>query len=498
MSLTQNSRHQLRYDPPPVRVRGTAVPRSVRGAPEFRGAALTLQTYTGPEVMLSGPSETGKTWATLWYLDTFLRRYTGAQGALIRKVRNTIAPTVLRTYLQIQALRARPAVAYGGKNPLWFDYPNGSRLWIGGIDDPGKILSGERDIIYVNQAEELAIEDWETLTTRTTGRGAVAPFAILIGDCNPGPADHWILDRRDAGAMTFLESKHIDNPSLHDGRDWTEQGRRTIARLQKLTGVRKQRLYFGLWVGAEGAFFTTLDDERHLVEHRRAPDGWHIWGALDYGWAHPLSFQILGQDAYDNVTILGRHSAHHWYIPQHDAAMRQLCSALGVAPEQIIIFAGGDIWTKGKDQSETVAEKLEARGWSLERANDDRVNGARAIGERLGNQECDPPVPERLFFNTLHGGRVVFDALARMVVNPHNAEDVKKVNAGADGVGGDDDYDCARYGVMAVTVPEPQAVVGGRPRAGAYDNAIADMVPPAALPAGRAPARQRVQSGWPR
>lgn len=435
-------------------------------APEFRGGALALQSHRGPEVMLSGPSETGKTWSTLWYLDTFLRTYAGAQGALIRKKRVTIAPTVLRTYLRIQALRREPAVPHGGNNPLWYDYANGSRLWIGGIDDPGKILSGERDIIYVNQAEELEIQDWETITTRTTGRGAVAPFTVALGDCNPGPADHWIIKRRDSGALTFLESRHEDNPSLHDGQGWTEQGQRTLTSLNKLTGVRKQRLRYGLWVGAEGAYFTQLDEDLHMVTYRRVPDGWHVWGALDYGWAHPLSFGVLAIDPEDRVYLLGRHAADHWYIPQHDTAIRGLCAALGVVLEHITIYAGGDCWSKGKDQNETVADKLTARGYRLERANDARVPGARAVGERLGNQECDPPVPASLFFNTLHGGRAVFDALARMVVDPHDAEDVLKVNADTDGQGGDDDYDMARYGVMAVAPKSEDAVVGGQPRGG--------------------------------
>ncbi len=31
------------------------------------------------------------------------------------------------------------------------------------------------------------------------------------------------------------------------------------------------------------------------------------------------------------VVLLGRHSAHHWYIPQHVQAMDDLLAALGLA-----------------------------------------------------------------------------------------------------------------------------------------------------------------------
>ena len=33
---------------------------------------------------------------------------------------------------------------YGGNKPEWYDYPNGSRIWIGGMDKPGKVLSAEQ------------------------------------------------------------------------------------------------------------------------------------------------------------------------------------------------------------------------------------------------------------------------------------------------------------------------------------------------------------------
>ena len=49
--------------------------------PTFRGAALVLQTSQAHhEVCIAGPSETGKTYAALWYIDTLLRTYPKAQA----------------------------------------------------------------------------------------------------------------------------------------------------------------------------------------------------------------------------------------------------------------------------------------------------------------------------------------------------------------------------------------------------------------------------------
>lgn len=446
--LSQLARRRLEADPV-LAERARATQRTT--SPSFRGSARVIQTLTVPEWILAGPSETGKTFATLWRLDQLLRTTRKAQAALMRKVRSTIGPTVLRTYLRVIAMSGSGAVAYGGKNPEWYDYPNGARLWIGGMDDPGKVLSGERDFIYVNQAEELTQDDWETLSTRATGRGAVTETPMLFGDCNPGPADHWIIRRKQAHALQLLESKHADNPSLFDDTGAiTAQGERSMATLNRLTGVRRLRLKDGQWVGAEGAYYTQLDPDVHIVPMPQRT-GWPVWCALDYGFAHLLSFGVYTRDPYDRVYCIGHHSAHHWYIPQHCDAMDSLLDGLYIPKAGLRIVAGHDCWNEGKDDPETIADKFGKRGYVLERAIISRVIGARAIGERLGNPECDPPIAPTLFF--VEQTRPIFDCLARMVCNPKNAEDVLKVDAQTDGTGGDDDYDQCRYGIMVAPLP---------------------------------------------
>lgn len=221
-------------------------------SPIFRGAALEAQAMTAREWMLAGPSETGKTFAMLYYVHKTLTRYPNARATLLRKVRATVYGTVLETWRKVITFGGVQPREYGGIRPSLYVYPNGSKLFIGGMDNPGKILSGERDIIAVNQAEELDAKAWETLTTRTTGRGAVIPNPCTIGDCNPADPQHWILQREESGMMKVLRSLHVDNPTLHDGNDWTAQGHRTIETLQSLTGARYARLYQGEWVADDG------------------------------------------------------------------------------------------------------------------------------------------------------------------------------------------------------------------------------------------------------
>lgn len=276
--------------------------------------ALQAQSLAAREWLISGPSETGKTWATLWRLDSLLRATPRAQAALVRRVRATLAPTVLITWQRIQDHRARmgdrPALVYGGNTPQWYDYPNGARLWVGGMDDPGKILSGERDFIYVNQAEQLERQHWETLTTRTTGRGAVTATPMLFGDCNPGGPTHWILSRRDAGQLLLLHSRHEDNPALHDGADWTAQGRRTLATLNALTGIDALRLGRGEWAAAEGQVFDTWSDgpaDGNVTEAAEYQPGADVYWFLDDGYSAGNAKATAGIDPQTGMYVADAH-----------------------------------------------------------------------------------------------------------------------------------------------------------------------------------------------
>ena len=228
------------------------------------------------EVILAGPADTGKTLALLWKLNTCALKYPGASIVIARKQATDVYGSVLVSYQKKILGHSAPVRVYGGGKPEWFDYPNGARVWVAGLDKPGKVLSAEHDLIYVNQAEELALVDWETLTTRTTGRAGHMPYAQTIGDANPAGPTHWIKTRAAAGKLTLVESTHQDNPELYDRAtgEMTEAGKTRIGRLANLTGVRNLRLFKGLWVAPEGVIYDVFDEARHKVAAFVPPAAW--------------------------------------------------------------------------------------------------------------------------------------------------------------------------------------------------------------------------------
>jgi phage terminase large subunit len=248
---------------------------------------------------------TGKTWGCLNYLDLLAWQFPGCQCVIARKTYTALIPSAIRTYERVIGLQSGncPIKVHGGSKPEWYDYPNGSRIWVAGLDNPGKALSSERDFVYVNQAEELSLDDWETMTTRTTGRGSVAPYTRLFGDCNPAHPTHWIKTRP---GLAIFESRHEDNPTLFrrvysPGRTTTgtivrygitRQGRRSLAILDRLSGTRYQRLRLGRWVSAEGVVYDRWDAARNIID--RMPRGWQRWRkkrVIDFGYVNPAVCQ---------------------------------------------------------------------------------------------------------------------------------------------------------------------------------------------------------------
>jgi len=247
-----------------------------------------------PEVVIHGPAETGKTMAVCWKVHFIACKYPGAQIALVRKMQNSVYASVLQTFGKVIA--GAPVTVYGGERPEKYIYVNGSTVWIGGMDNPDKILSSERDLIYVNQAEELKVDDWEKLMTRSTGRSGVVPHPQIVGDANPGGSKHWIRERARAGYLRMIQSTHRDNPTLFDDAgNLTDQGERTMDRLQSLTGVRRKRLLEGIWATAEGTVYDTFDSQVHIVERNLSEfQQWAL--AMDEGYTNPAVILLVGID----------------------------------------------------------------------------------------------------------------------------------------------------------------------------------------------------------
>lgn len=264
------------------------------------GAAAELFARRDPEVLLAGPAGTGKSRACLEKVHMMALLNPGMRGLIVRKTAQSLTSTSMvtwREHVAAEGLERGVLEFYGGsaQEPAQFRYANGSRVMLAGMDKPSKVMSSEYDLVYIAEATELTVADWEALTSRL--RNGRVSFQQIIADCNPDRPTHWLKQRADAGRTVMLHSRHEDNPRLFDGAVMTDAGRSYIAKLDALTGVRKARLRYGQWVAAEGVIYDAFDPAVHLVSKPKdPPHDWARYWTVDFGFTHPFVLQCWAID----------------------------------------------------------------------------------------------------------------------------------------------------------------------------------------------------------
>ena len=268
------------------------MPESVK-VHEFRpkGAAAMLFRCKDPEVLLEGPAGTGKTRALLEYVNYLCEEHPGIRVLIFRKTRTSMNESVLVTWEEKVLWENHPAKVGDAhrNNRQHYRYPNGSHVVIGGMDNSDRIMSTEYDVAACFEATEVTLEDWEKVLSRL--RNNILPWQQGVCDCNPGSQFHWLNQRANQGLMTRLLSRHEDNPTVT---------KEYLAKLNRLTGARYERLLKGRWVTEEGLVYEEYDPTIQLIDKPEGERKWHF-GAIDWGYRAPGVFQLWGVDGEQNM-----------------------------------------------------------------------------------------------------------------------------------------------------------------------------------------------------
>ena len=234
---------------------------------KFRGANLEFMKCKAHEAIICSPADTGKTVAATY--------------------------SVVKTFKRL--IRGLGVKEMGGSRIDKFVFANGSEIVLVGCDKPDKILSSEWDTIQVCQSEELTEAEWEICASRVTGRGGVFAHPQIFGDCNPSAQSHWIRKRK---SLKLITGSRKDNPELYDDQgSLTKEGeRREKLADQMYTGIRRKRLFDGIWATAEGAVYDSFSPEIHVkVRERSEMKAFHL--AIDDGYVNPAVILDIGEDS---------------------------------------------------------------------------------------------------------------------------------------------------------------------------------------------------------
>ena len=321
-------------------------------------------------------------------------------------------------------------------------FANGSRIIAGHFQNEKDIdayLGLEYDIIGIEEATTLTSRKYQDITTccRSSKPGW---RPRIYSTTNPGGVGHaWyrtkfvapLLERREADTR-FIPARVTDNR-------WNNPD--YVRVLEGLTGWQKRAWLDGDWDIAAGQYFTNFRREVHVISEFDDTRAVEWFAALDYGFAH-YTVALLGcRDGDGNTFIVDEHAERLWLPQRHAAGIRTMLTRHGLDSMRLRRFvAGADVFSRQGDGT-TVAQQYERQGIRLMPASMDRVNGWAELMQGFGDTENG--VRPTLFIHARC--RRLIETLPTLQHDPNRPEDVLKVDADEDGVGGDDAADALRY-----------------------------------------------------
>lgn len=166
-----------------------------------------LSTSDKKIIVEQGGTRSGKTYnILLWIIFGYCTQNRGKTITICRKTFPSVRATVMRDFIQIlREYRMYYPELHNKSSNEYNLY--GNRVEFISLDQPQKVRGRKRDLLFINEANELFFEDWQQLVFRTEGR--------IILDYNPSDEYHWIYDkvipREDSD---FYKTTYIDNKFL--------------------------------------------------------------------------------------------------------------------------------------------------------------------------------------------------------------------------------------------------------------------------------------------
>jgi phage terminase large subunit len=134
--------------------------------------------------LLQGGTRSGKTFSTIYYIIWLCDNYKGLEIDIVRDTFTALKATVWKDFKEVLVEHNSYSPLNHNKTDKIYNL-NGNIISYYGADDPGKIHGRSRDILWLNEANQLDEETVDQLFPRTRHR--------VIMDYNPAlPLEHWL------------------------------------------------------------------------------------------------------------------------------------------------------------------------------------------------------------------------------------------------------------------------------------------------------------------
>ena len=154
--------------------------------------------------IFQGGTRSGKSWSLMQYcLYLMTTQKEPLTISIVRKTLPALKRSVLRDFLHISKQLGIYWLGVHNKSENTFEF-NGHTLEMFSADDAQKIRGSSRDILWINEGNELFFEDYQQLVMRTRQK-------IFI-DFNPSDPIHYLYDLadRDDAELFYLHIKTIN------------------------------------------------------------------------------------------------------------------------------------------------------------------------------------------------------------------------------------------------------------------------------------------------
>ena len=242
-----------------------------------------LDNSTAKIVVEQGGTRSGKTYnILLWIIFKYCSLNNNKVITICRKSFPSLRATVMRDFITIlQEYNCYSELAHNKSNSEYSLF--GNLVEFISLDQPQKIRGRKRDLLFVNEGNELYYEDMQQLLFRTQDR--------IILDFNPSDEFHWIYDKlitRDD--CDFFKTTYLDNPFIEES---------IIKEIELLKDTDEQ--YWQIYgLGERSASRSTIFQ---YVEVNVIPDEAYLLSyGMDFGYSNDptslVSIYIWGNNMY--------------------------------------------------------------------------------------------------------------------------------------------------------------------------------------------------------
>jgi len=218
---------------------------------------------------LQGSSRSSKTYSIVQWLVRQCYDHPNTQVSVVRKTMPALKRSVFRDFKEIMFDWGLWSKGKMNNSEFVFTFDNGSWIEFFSCENEQKLRGSKRQILFVNEANEISFIEWQQLQMRTTR------FTII--DYNPSfSEEHWINQVNEERRTCWWISTYKDNPFLEQ---------KVIDEIESLQWKNKSlwQVYgLGLRAIVEGLVFPEIE----IVDYVPRETERHRYIGMDFGYTN--------------------------------------------------------------------------------------------------------------------------------------------------------------------------------------------------------------------